>query len=239
MDEWFDRIVSRCALPEDLAQALADVGFAVVPGPIPAEAIARLASAYDLKVALADPVDVGTGGPSTRVHDFVNRGEEFDSLYVHEPILAACCAVIGRPFKLSTMHARTLNPHSPVQDLHADFPRGSSDRAFNKWPMVGFIYMIDEFRRENGATRFVPGSHLTDEPPNEGHVWACGPAGSMVVFNGSVWHGHGANETGQPRRSVQGAFIHREAKPWVDLPARMRPETLSRIGTLAKYLLAV
>lgn len=27
------------------------------------------------------------------------------------------------------------------------------------WPLVGFILMIDEFRPDNGATRFVPGSH--------------------------------------------------------------------------------
>ena len=24
--------------------------------------------------------------------------------------------------------------------------------------MVGFIFMVDEFRRDNGATRFVPGA---------------------------------------------------------------------------------
>ena len=25
------------------------------------------------------------------------------------------------------------------------------------WPLVGFILMVDEFRPDNGATRFVPG----------------------------------------------------------------------------------
>jgi hypothetical protein len=24
-----------------------------------------------------------------------------------------------------------------------------------------------------------------------GQVSACGPAGSVVIYNGSVWHGHG------------------------------------------------
>jgi hypothetical protein len=43
----------------------------------------------------------------------------------------------------------------------------------------------------------------------------------------------------QPRRSIQGAYIGRDAKSGIDLPARMRPETLGRIGPLAKYLLAV
>jgi hypothetical protein len=57
------------------------------------------------------------------VHDLVNRGPDFDGLYVYRPILGACCGVIGRPFKLSAMLARTVNPNVPAQSLHADFRR--------------------------------------------------------------------------------------------------------------------
>jgi ectoine hydroxylase-related dioxygenase (phytanoyl-CoA dioxygenase family) len=109
--------------------------------------------------------------------------------------------------------------------------------------------MVDEFRNDNGATRFVPGSHLWSAIPPDllgdlkadyaGQVLACGPAGSMVVFNGSVWHGHKANHSGKPRRSIQGAYIRRDAESGETLLARMLPETLSRISPLAKYLLAV
>ncbi len=115
--------------------------------------------------------------------------------------------------------------------------------------MVGFIMMVDEFRSDNGATRFVPGSHkwLTIPPDfpkdtsadYEGHALACGPAGSVIVYNGSVWHGHTANRIGEPRRSIQGAYICRDAEPAVNQAARIRPETLGRIGHLAKYVLAV
>lgn len=77
------------------------------------------------------------------------------------------------------------------------------------------------------------------EADQPGQVLACGPAGSMIVFNGSVWHGHTVNRSGQPRRSIQGAYIRRAAESGENLPARMLPETLSRISPLAKYLLAV
>jgi ectoine hydroxylase-related dioxygenase (phytanoyl-CoA dioxygenase family) len=73
----------------------------------------------------------------------------------------------------------------------------------------------------------------------ERQLLACGPAGSVIVYNGSVWHGHSANQTSQPRRSIQGAYIRRDAKSSVNLPARISTETLGRIGALAKYLLAV
>ena len=113
---------------------------------------------------------------------------------------------------------------------------------------VGFIFMVDEFRGDNGATRFVPGSHLWSTIPGdlmsdptadfEGQVQACGAAGSMIVYNGSVWHGHAANSTDKPRRSIQGAYIRREAPSGFNLRSRMRPDTLARISPLAKYVVA-
>jgi ectoine hydroxylase-related dioxygenase (phytanoyl-CoA dioxygenase family) len=115
--------------------------------------------------------------------------------------------------------------------------------------MVGFILMVDEFRSDNGATRFIPGSHRWSTIPrgltndrradHEGQVLACGPAGSLIVYNGSVWHGHTANSSDEPRRSIQGAYIRREAWSMVDLPARMRPEIVTRLSPLARYLLSV
>lgn len=238
MDDWFSVIASSSELRKEAAQELGDAGFVVVAGPVAPAALPLLAAAYDAAVLSADPADFGVGRTTTRVHDFVNRGPEFDELYIHKPILGACCSVIGRPFKLSTMLARTLNPNSPAQELHVDFWRETDG-----WPMVGFIIMIDDFRTENGATRFVPRSHLWREVPSdlamdyEGQVSACGSAGSVIIYNGSVWHGHGPNVTRQPRRSIQGAYIRRDAKSGINWAACMRPETLSRIGGLAKYLL--
>jgi ectoine hydroxylase-related dioxygenase (phytanoyl-CoA dioxygenase family) len=61
----------------------------------------------------------------------------------------------------------------------------------------------------------------------------------MILYNGSVWHGHRSNTTRKSRRSVQGAFIRRKAPPSMDWSSRMRPETLERLGPLAKFLLAI
>jgi ectoine hydroxylase-related dioxygenase (phytanoyl-CoA dioxygenase family) len=244
MDEWFGIIDARRELPAGAVQDLLDVGFIVIPGPVAPDRMARLAEAYDSAVACAAAEDVSVGSSTTRVHDFVNRGPEFDELYVYGPVLEACCRVIGQPFKLSTMLARAVRPYSKAQDLHVDFKREGDG-----WPMVGFILMVDEFRTDNGATRFVPGSHKwstipTDFPQDpsadyEGQVLACGPAGSVIVYNGSIWHGHTANRAGEPRRSIQGAYIRRDAEPGINQAARIRPETLGRIGPLAKYVLAV
>ncbi|MCA1567675.1 MAG: phytanoyl-CoA dioxygenase family protein [Acidobacteria bacterium] len=244
MRDWFSVIGRGCELPEGALRDLRDVGFVVIPGPVASDRLGQLAAAYDAAVASADPDDMSVGSSTTRVHDFVNRGPEFDALYVYQPVLAACYRIIGRPFKLSSLLARTVRPRTPAQALHVDFKRDTDG-----WPMIGFIIMVDEFRSDNGATRFVRRSHKWPTIPDdllnapaadyEGQVQACGPAGSVIIYNGSIRHGHAANSSGEPRRSIQGAYIRREARSGVDLPARMRPETLSRIGPLARYLLAV
>lgn len=244
MPDLFSTLAAGSEMPADAAAELQDRGFVVLPGPVSSNQMERLAKAYTDAVSSATSNDIKVGSTSTRVTDFVNRGAEFDDLYVFPPLLEACCRVIGRPFKLSSLHARTLRPGSRAQELHVDARRDSAD-----WPLLGFILMVDEFRLDNGATRFVPGSHrwpgapedtLTDlRAEHDNQVSACGTAGSLLVFNGSAWHGHGPNTSSGPRRSLQGAFIPREGRAGTDFASRMQPETLRRLGPVARYVLAL
>jgi ectoine hydroxylase-related dioxygenase (phytanoyl-CoA dioxygenase family) len=228
----------------DAASVLQERGFVVLPGPVPSDQMPQLADAYDAAVESARPDDVKIGSTSTRVSDLVNRGSAFDALYVFPPLLEACRLVINQPFKLSSLHARTVRPYAPAQDLHVDVHRDSAD-----WPLLGFILMVDEFRADNGATRFVPGSHRRLDTPADcvsdlrvngpEEVVACGAAGSLLVFHGSAWHGHSANTSGDPRRSIYGAFIPQGGRAGTDFAAGMQPETRARLGSLARQVLAL
>jgi hypothetical protein len=232
------------SLGADARDALTTRGFVVLAGPLSVEGLARLQTAYDSACAHAAPADVHVGGTSTRVTDFVNRGALFDSLYIWQPVLDAARCVIDAPFRLSAFHARSLHPGAPAQELHADIARTS-----DAWPMLGVILMVDQFRRDNGATRFIPGSHrwtdlpesaLTDRVaarPDE--VLACGPAGSMILFNASTWHGYTANASAVARRSLQWTYIPRGGRPATDFVARMRPETLARLGAVARDVIGI
>jgi len=189
MDDWFNVISSTSELSSDAARELHDTGFVVIPGPFGSERLAQIADAYDAAVSSAAADDKSIGGTTTRVHDFVNRGPDFDELYIYGPILAACCGVIDRPFKLSTMLARTVNPRAAAQAMHVDF-RCEGDG----WPMVGFIIMLDEFRSDNGSTRFVPGSHQWSTIPgdhmedtsadHERQLLACGLGSTALPYGG-------------------------------------------------------
>jgi hypothetical protein len=236
--------VIQTALSAKAADALTDHGFVVLPGPFSADELLRLQAAYDSACASAAPTDVGPGRASTRVTDFVNRGAAFDSVYTWPPALDAAKRVINGRFRLSVLHARTLRPGASAQELHADITRTS-----DAWPMLGVILMVDEFRPDNGATRFVPGSHRwTDLPgavvadcvaPYPGEVLACGPAGSVILFDATTWHGHTANTSQAGRRSLQATFIPRAGRPATDFVGRMLPETFARLSPVARYLVGV
>lgn len=243
MVDWFDTLATRGELSATSASELHDRGFTVLPGPVPPERMGLFTSAYTAAVSSAADPDVRVGSTSTRISDFVNRGTDFDALYVFPPLLDACCRVIGQPFKLSSLQARTLRPRTQAQELHVDVRRESTD-----WPLLGFILMVDEFCQENGATRFVPGSHQWLSAPEGSlsqlqadradQVLACGPPGSLLIFNGSAWHGHTANTSDSPRRSLQGAFIPRGGRAATDFAARMQPDTRARLSTLARHVLS-
>jgi ectoine hydroxylase-related dioxygenase (phytanoyl-CoA dioxygenase family) len=220
------------------ADELSAHGFVVLPSPFSTSELARLQTAYDGACAHASPEDVHIGRASTRVNDFVNRGPEFDSIYTWPPVLNAARRVVQGPFRLSALHARTLHPGAGVEELHVDIPRTS-----DAWPMLTVILMVDEFRPDNGATRFVPGSHRWPEPPEQvltdrvaphpAEVLACGAAGSMILFDASTWHGHTANTSSAGRRSMQGTFIPRSGRPATDFLARMQPDTFTRLSATA------
>ncbi|HEX3101679.1 MAG TPA: phytanoyl-CoA dioxygenase family protein [Pyrinomonadaceae bacterium] len=245
MDDRFGNIHADRKLSAKQLDELTDNGYVVVPGPVSPDGLSRLTGAYDSVVDTAPSAEVKIGSTTTRINNFVNRSPEFDAIYIHQTLLEAAWHVIGRPFKLSSMHGRTLRAGSAAPGLHVDFKR--DERRF---PLLSFIVMVDEFRPENGATRFVPGSHKWREVPveltdvrladYEGRIrTACGPAGSMIIFNGSVWHGHGTNKTVLPRRSIQGAFIPFDEQAATDFSSCLWPETLARISPLAKSLLAI
>jgi ectoine hydroxylase-related dioxygenase (phytanoyl-CoA dioxygenase family) len=80
------------------------------------------------------------------------------------------------------------------------------------------MWMLDDFTTENGATRFVPGSHRdasgrpTDQARAGEAIPVTGRAGSVLCFDGRVLHQTGANTTASELRHGVLTYC---CKPWI------------------------
>jgi ectoine hydroxylase-related dioxygenase (phytanoyl-CoA dioxygenase family) len=218
---------------------LGDKDYVVVPGPFAAAELGEALNAIAKADAEAGPDEVKVAATSIRMNSILDRAPIVAALFTHEPLLRTASAIIGAPYRLSGFHLRTVLPGAGAQALHQDVAPGQDG-----WPLVGFIFMVDAFSPENGATRFVPGSHGVESiPPDlrEKHPAeevACGPAGSMILFNGSAWHGFGANRTLKPRRSIYGALIPSGAVPARDYEKSLAPAVWSQLAAPARRILS-
>ena len=101
--------------------------------------------------------------------------------------------------------------------FHMDFPRVLNGSLVS----VNLFFAIDEFKVSNGATLVVPGSHQKSVPPEpeylRGHAVAleC-PAGSIVVFDSTLWHASGANTSGGDRLAINHQFTRSYFKQQLD-----------------------
>jgi hypothetical protein len=231
--------LAQCAVRE-----LSNAGFLSIPGPFDSQRFSALADAYDEAMAAAGGPDYSIGSTTTRMSDLLSSSEIFDQVFLYKPVLEICRRFFRQDFKLSSFLARVLRPGTPVQALHADLPRNSEDA-----PLLGFILMIDPFREENGGTRFVPGSHKWAGVPADSmadtraqhprEIVTCGAAGTMLLFDAAIWHGHTANVTTHERRSIQGYFVRRAARQGFDFRNRLDERVKSRFNPLARHLLAL
>jgi len=115
--------------------------------------------------------------------------------------------------------------------------------------MVTSMWALTDFTADNGGTRFVPGSHRfahTPESPDAPiNVDVCAlemPAGSVMVFHGSLWHAGGANVTADDRRlgvNVQycPGFVRQQQNPYLGIPPEIAATFSDRLLELLGYRL--
>ena len=180
-----------------------------------------------------------------RLSDLPNKGEVFDRVYTHPRVLAAIYHVIGRDFKLSSLNARDALPGQGLQNLHADWGQDYDGRSH----VCNSVWLLDDFSRENGCTRLVPGTHKGCNPgnaeidqmathPDEEYVMA--PAGTVAVFNSQTWHGGTLNSSEDlQRRAMHCYFTAREHGQQLDQAAYIRLSTWKRMSRGARYILDV
>ena len=109
---------------------------------------------------------------------------------------------------MNTGQVMIIGPGEKAQWLHRDA---------DNWPLilgpsakpvtVSCMFALSDFTAEGGATRVVPGSHQWDDFGRKAQdheiSQAIMPAGSALIYSGTVLHGGGANTTGMLRSSIK------------------------------------
>src|SRR4030095_10499489 len=110
-------------------------------------------------------------------------------------------------------------PSVSQNNFHMDFRRVLDGYMAS----INCLFAIDEFRQDNGATLVVPGSHQRSTAPSVAYmnhvaVPVMRQAGSMLLFDSTLWHAAGANTSGQDRLALNQQFTRSFFKQQVDYP---------------------
>jgi hypothetical protein len=182
-----------------------------------------------------------------RLANLVDKGDVFLRAIVLPHVLDSVRHVLGPQIKLSSLNARSADPNSDVgQPLHVDM--GAIPDEAGYW-VCNTVWMLDDFTRENGPTRMIPGSHKWGQRPQDvladpmaphgDEILLTGRAGSIAVMNAHLWHGGTANRTQAPRLAMH-AFYCRRDKPQQQYQKKLlRPEVQAALSPELRELLAL
>jgi len=217
-------------------------GYVVLPGVIDADWLAALRKAFENATGESQPTANDKQSGTRQANDLIQKDEAFDGVLTHPKILAAAYHALRRSFKVLVLGGRDPLPGYGLQGLHNDWlPRSSPSEPYS---VVTTIWLLDDFTENNGATRLIPGSHLTHIPlpkpmrqpesrhPDQQIIVA--KAGSALVFNGHLWHSGTRNLSNRSRRVLQCQFVARE----MVRPAETQPDFPERLTPAARYILA-
>lgn len=207
----------------EVCRQLDDLGYVLLPGVMNAGLLGELRERVEQLFASEGEAagrEFKIEPGARRLANLVNKGDVFREIIVHPAVLPLVEHVLGGSVKLSSLNARSAEPHGDApQPLHCDMSALPDERG--AW-VCNTVWMLDEFTKHNGALRVVRGSHRSGRllrdvlaDPVADHPRQCvitGAAGSVIVMNAHLWHGGLANRTSGPRRAVH-AFYCRRDKP--------------------------
>lgn len=151
------------------------------------------------------PADNGFEGHATiRIYNLLARGEIYSRIPLHENVLPIVDGVLDSGCLVSSLSSIAILPGETAQPIHADdqlipIPKPHPPTVCNT------MWALTDFTEANGATRLVPGTHKRENPEygkDYDSIAAEMTKGSVLVWNGSLWHGGGANRTDERRVGI-------------------------------------
>lgn len=241
-----DGIVLTDVESRSVSKAVSEVassGYSIVPGFLSSDTLARVRDEMEPIFAMTGQRDASRGGryqgiQAVHVHNLFAKTRAVDGIAIDPVLLKIIEGVLGPLFQMSVATAMCPSPGVDPQGLHQDdghYPLPRPRPPF----IANTLIALDEFTPRNGATRLVPGSHLWTRPVEQDVEFALAEmsAGSLLVFDGALWHAGGGNATrDQRRRSINFNFnlswLRQQENQYVGIPRAIwlaMPERLQRL----------
>jgi len=182
------------------------------------------------------------GRRTWRIYNLLVHGALYERIPVHEKVLPVVEGVLDDGCLISSLSSISIGPGETAQPIHADdqlIPLDKPHRAI----VCNTMWALTDFSEANGATRLVPGSHKADDSPRYGADYPSIPAemkaGSVLVWHGSLWHGGGANRTGERRVGIAmnycAGFIRQQENQQLGIPREIAARFAPRLQRLVGY----
>jgi len=197
------RELSAREVADHLGQ-IAEQGYSIVEEAVEPALVAELNATLlrlEEELGIVPATNDFEGTHTARVYNLLVHGDVFARVPTHRNVLPIVDGVLDDGCLLSSLSSIAIGPDETPQPIHADdqlmpIPKPHPPTVCNS------MWALTDFTEANGATRLVPGSHR-DPSPDFGRDYPSIPAempqGSVLVWHGSLWHGGGANTTGQRR----------------------------------------
>jgi len=227
---------------------IAEQGYTIVRDAIEPELVAALNAAL-LDLERRDDIEPGhnsfEGHHTIRIYNLLARDPSFAQVPVHRNVLSIVEAVLDPGCLVSSLSSISIDPDETAQPLHADDTLMGIERPHV--PLVcNSMWALTDFTEENGATRIVPGSHRWSQRPVYGaehpSIAAEMRRGSVLIWNGSLWHGGGANRSSQRRVGIAmnycAGFIRQQENQQLGIPldiVRQFPPRLQQLIGFGTY----
>lgn len=234
--------ITETTLSPHEREALDREGYVVLSDVIDADWLERLKAAFERGCEKDGGATVVKESGTRHLDDLVNRDPVFEGALTNSRVLAGVYHVLRDAFRVGQIGGRDPLPGYGQQGLHADWTARSKGEPFR---IVTTIWLLDDFTSENGATRVVPGTHqlLTQPPKSFADPASRHPdqriivakAGSVLVFNGHLWHSGTANKSSSPRRVLQCSFVGRDEVRF----SRIKVDSPERLSPAARYIIGV